>query len=363
MRNSRDYPLPNPNPNPNPNPHPNPVGVGVIGLGFMGATHVRAYQAANANLVAVCDQSANRQRGELPGAGNIATDQPPQRLFDPATADLDTFLQTDGLEAVSICTPTDTHAHLAQRVIDAGKHVLIEKPIALTSHEVSAIGKLAWAKGVLAMPAMCMRFWPAWAAVKQLIDNRSLGKLRHLRLERVGASPTWNNFYADQSRSGGALFDLHVHDTDYVCWAVGIPNQVLTVGDTAHMTTIYKAFDNQPHAPAVTATGGWLRSPSAAFRMRLLAEFDRGIADFELGRHADQGGELIVQDADANNITTTTDPRTGWEAQVAAFVDAIAHADTEPPATMPSAATSTRVLEAEKQSLQSADWATVNTSQ
>jgi len=154
------------------------VGVGVVGLGFIGRVHLNAYRDAGARLVAVCDGSAERLSGRAPSAGNIG-EASEELAFDPgsitATTDLETFLATPGLDLVSICTPTDTHAPLARKVIGAGKHLIIEKPVALSSATVAELGRAADEAGVLCMPAMCMRFWPAWAWVKQAIDDGRYG--------------------------------------------------------------------------------------------------------------------------------------------------------------------------------------------
>ncbi len=327
-----------------------PVGVGVIGLGFMGRIHVEAYRGAGARLVAVCDGAPARLRGEAGAQGNIDGGSAPARLFDPAkvhaTPDLDAFLATPSLDLVSVCTPTDTHAEIAGRVIDAGKHLIIEKPVALEAGTVAALGEHAAAAGVLCMPAMCMRFWPAWAWVKDAIDDGRLGALRAVRLERLGARPTWGaGFYDDESRSGGALFDLHVHDTDFLVHALGAPESVRSVGDAAHVSTVYAYGAGGPRH--VTAQGGWLRGPGWGFSMRMITEFESGVADFELGRTP----ELRVHLASGETEAPSLAPGTGWDHEIAAMVEAVGTRAQAPPATMGSAATSTRVLEAERESL------------
>ncbi|MEM9082737.1 MAG: Gfo/Idh/MocA family oxidoreductase [Planctomycetota bacterium] len=324
------------------------IKVGVIGLGFMGTTHVRAYQSVGATLVAVLDQSEDRRSGAINNTGNIGSARQEQ-LFDPdslnATDDLDAFLATPELELVSICTPTDTHIELAQRVINAGKHLIIEKPVALRSIDVQTIGEQASDAGVLCMPAMCMRFWPAWAYVKQLIDQRTLGQLRSLHLERLGAAPTWNDdFYLNPDRSGGALFDLHIHDTDFINHAIGIPEGVTTTGTANHHTTTYHYPDQELQ---VIAQGGWLPAPTFPFTMRLLARFEEGVADFDLARD----DQLLVHRKDGSTETPTLDPADGWQAEVSAMVNAVASYASEAPATMQSASDSTRILEAERESL------------
>lgn len=325
------------------------IGFGVVGLGFMGRTHLSAWRDAGAALRAVCDRSPEHLSGRGTSAGNIgpASSEP---LFDPtritATDDLDTFLAPPGLDVVSICTPTDTHVPLAERVMQAGKHVLIEKPVAIDLESFDRLERTATETGVLCMPAMCMRFWPAWAWTRAAIAEQRFGLVRAARFERLGTMPTWGEgFYADTARSGGALFDLHVHDTDFVVHCFGLPHAVTTTGDLAHATTLYHYPSAGPHQ--VCAQGGWVRGETFGFRMRMLIECEHATIDFELGREH----ELEVHLETGTCETPALDTRTGWAGEVRALADAIGRADGQPPATLASARDATRVLIAERESL------------
>src|SRR5207244_4498267 len=118
------------------------VGVAVIGLGFMGATHIAAYQSAARDgypckLIAVCDPKASRRKGELwDVGGNAVSDMSGHKLaFDPsevaAYEDADALLSDPRVDLLSICTRTDTHVELARKALVRGKHALVEKPVAL----------------------------------------------------------------------------------------------------------------------------------------------------------------------------------------------------------------------------------------
>ncbi|MBL8762096.1 MAG: Gfo/Idh/MocA family oxidoreductase, partial [Phycisphaerae bacterium] len=169
-----------------------PIGVGVIGLGFMGATHIRAYAAAHAAgfdcpLVGVCDQMPERLSGRVVTSGNIATGGGEQ-LFDPvqvrATSNLDELLGDPRVQLVSICTHTESHVDTAIRAIEAGKHVLVEKPIAVAPVDVERLAVAARgaagfggaSRGLVVMPAMCIRFWPGWSWVKERVVDGTLGR-------------------------------------------------------------------------------------------------------------------------------------------------------------------------------------------
>lgn len=259
------------------------VGVGVIGLGFMGRTHVRAYRDADAagwrnDLVAVMDPDPARREGQGPGAGSPAAEAifPSGRVRTHGS--VAGLLGEAGVELVSVCTPTDTHGAITIAAVEAGKHVLLEKPVALTAAEVRRIAEAARRSGRLVMPAMCMRFWPGWSWLKERVEDGALGALRSLTLTRLGSAPAWApEFYLDTRRSGGALVDLHIHDADFIVHLFGMPGEVTSVGSIEHVTTLYRVASGA----AVCAQGGWVRGGGWAFRMRFVAEFEGATAEFD----------------------------------------------------------------------------------
>jgi predicted dehydrogenase len=332
------------------------VRVGVIGLGFMGATHVAAYRAAGRDgfpcaLVAVCDTKESRRRGIFSDVGgNIgaAAGVPPG--FDPshvrAYADPDELLRDREIDLVSVCTHTDTHVDLATHALRAGKHVLVEKPVALRVDDVRRLRDAARKSNKLCMPAMCMRFWPAWAWLKQRIDDGSLGRCTALTLTRLGAAPAWSRpFYGDLTRSGGALVDLHVHDADFVYHCFGRARGVHSVGDITHITTAYQFHDVPRH---VVAEGAWL-APGSAFRMRYVAAFEGATVDYDLGR-SDQ--LLLCRDGRAEPIEVSK--LLGYDEEVRHVVGAVARGASaaELRATLDDAVVVTEMLDAERASIE-----------
>ncbi|MFT5423558.1 MAG: putative dehydrogenase [Phycisphaerales bacterium] len=326
--------------------------IGVIGLGFMGKTHLEAYAAAiaegaNAQLVAVADADADRRAGIPTGAGNIG-ETTGERMFDPArvtayetAAEL---LADERVQLVSLCTPTDTHIDLATRALRAGKHVLLEKPVALTHEAVEELQRVAESAGCVCIPAMCMRFWPAWAWLKGAIDAQKYGSVVAARFERLGSRPTWGQgFYNDAARSGGALFDLHVHDTDFVVHCFGEPVSVSSLGSRSHVQTVYE-FAEGPGF--VQAEGGWLNSPHFPYRMRYTVEFENAVADFDLTRD----DPLRVHTADGTDLPEL-EPITGYDGEIRLAIQA-ATAGAQPSPSLRDAAIVTRVLQAEAQSLE-----------
>lgn len=332
------------------------IGVGVIGLGFMGQTHVAAYRAAEAasapcRLLAVCDPKAERRAGHPSASGNLGAART-ERMFDPGVVAgyerPEDLLADEGVGLVSICTPTPTHADLAIAALEAGKHVLVEKPVAVGTPDVARLAEAAREAGTLCMPAMCVRFWPGYAEVRQLVASEAYGPVVTARFERLGAAPGWASFYDDPRASGDALFDLHIHDADFVHFCFGPPDEVLSVGTTRHLSTAYR-YD-RPGAPAmVIAEGGWLADPTARFRARFVVEFEHALAEFDIA----QTPSFTVHSRGAD-VTPPTDTATGYEREIRHVVDAIAAGQRRISPGIGDALAVTRTLEAERASLASA---------
>lgn len=328
------------------------IGVGVIGLGFMGRTHVRAWQKADAAgfaspLVAVCDSDAGRRRGEAGDAVGNMESGAGGALFDPERVSgyehPDDLLADPAVEVVSICTPTDSHVPLALLAIAAGKHVLVEKPVAVAASDVARLAAAAKDARVRVMPAMCMRFWPAWRWLKEQVTGGELGAVRSAAFRRLGTRPTWGVFYDDLEKTGGALVDLHIHDADFVRYCFGDPQEVFATGDLDHVTALYRYRSGPAH---VTAEGGWDHTSGFPFRMRYTVIFEHATADFDLGR-ADP--LLLCRDGSATPVEVGEGD--GYDGEVRHLLDAIRDPRLSLIATVDDALSLAHLLEAERASL------------
>jgi predicted dehydrogenase len=270
---------------------PDPLGIGIVGLGFMGRTHLEAWQAAAADglpcrLTAVADPNAERRAGRIPALGNLELGAEDKALFDPAevrgyetAAEL--FADPE-VHLVSICTPTPSHVDLALAALAAGKHVLVEKPVDLDPARIHDLANAAEAAGRICMPAMCLRFWPGWDWLIEAVASGEFGAVRSASFRRLGTLPAWSSgFYADLERSGGALCDLHVHDVDMVLRLFGRPEEIQATGDLMHVTALYRYAEGPPH---VSAEGSWAQAPGTPFRMRYVVNFEKATADYDIGR-------------------------------------------------------------------------------
>lgn len=190
--------------------------VGLVGAGRWAAVHRSTLAAAGAELVAVATgspESAARVRAEW-GV--------------PATTDLDELLASD-LEAVIIASPNDLHAGQALRALAAGKHVLVEKPLAITRTDARAVADAARASGLVVAVGHEMRVFALFARVKALLDEGRLGEPLHLKLDlwRRPHRPGTGGWKQNAARLGSTVLEEPVHYLDLARWYLGEPREVL----------------------------------------------------------------------------------------------------------------------------------------
>ena len=270
------------------------INVGIAGLGFMAATHIKAYrQLPDVRIAALCNPSGRRLDGDFSNVtGNVGTNEPVKLDMKgvKASKDFGDLLNDPEIHLIDICAPTSAHQELCLAALRAGKHVLCEKPLARSSKRAREIvSAAAQAKGFF-MPAMCMRFWPGWSWLKKAIEQRAYGKVLAARFRSVAEPPGWgqSNFFAG-AESGGALFDLHIHDTDFVQFCFGRPRSVFSTGYMKfsgaidHVVTQYQVDSGA----IVHGEGSWAMTSGFGFSMSYTVNFERATADYDLARGPD----------------------------------------------------------------------------
>jgi predicted dehydrogenase len=297
------------------------VNVAVAGLGFMGVTHLRAYQKIeNARIVAVCNAGRTPVNGVLRGVnGNI------QNVADiylgkgvKVYREFNELLADQDVELVDICTPTVPHSAHAIAALKAEKHTLCEKPLAQNVFEARKILKTAVVSSKFLMPAMCMRFWPGWAWLKEIVAQKTYGEVQAANFRRVTAKPAWGKAGA---HAGGALLDLHIHDTDFVNFLFGRPASVFSTGmlDAGgvvnHVVTQYF----YPGGPVVHAEGSWLLPEG--FNMSFTLHCERATIDFDLSRGKNA---LHLHESGKESRTVKLKKTDGYHEEIRYFVNCIA---------------------------------------
>lgn len=246
------------------------AGIGIVGIGFMGMIHyLAARKLSDAQVVAICSRDPKKRAGDWTGIqGNFGPKGEQMDLSGVAGyADIGELLADPKVDLVDLCVPNDEHAALAIRALEAGKHVLIEKPIALSTADADAILAAAKANGKLLMVAHVLPFFPEFAYAAEAVRSGRYGALRAANLKRVIAKPDWSTGIADADRSGGPAIDLHIHDTHYIGLVCGVPRAVHSRGvvegeAVVHLSTQYLYDD--PHL-AVSAISGALSQAGRSF--------------------------------------------------------------------------------------------------
>jgi predicted dehydrogenase len=190
-----------------------PVRVAALGLGYWGPNLARAWSGLpETELAWICDLDEARLRRFAPASPEART-----------TTDLDEVLADDSVEAVAIATSAPTHAELALRALDAGKHVFVEKPLALRSADARAMAAAADDAGKLLVVGHLLVHHPAVAKLKELCDSGQLGRTHYLYTNRVNLG---------QVRSDeNALWSLGAHDISVLLHLVGeLPEAVSAQG-------------------------------------------------------------------------------------------------------------------------------------
>jgi len=206
--------------------------VGVIGVGSISDAHIQPYlKNEKVELLAFCDINEERlkQKGELHGVKQLYTDY-------------NELLANPEIEAVSICTWNNTHAKIAVAALEAGKHVLVEKPLSITVEEAEAVEEAAKKANKVAQVGFVRRHDSNAKLLKTFIENDDLGELYYAKasyLRRLGNPGGW---FSDISRSGGGpLIDLGVHVIDLTWYLMGKPRPVSVSGNT------YNRLGNRSH--------------------------------------------------------------------------------------------------------------------
>ena len=224
------------------------VKVAVIGTGNISNNHIQSYlNNPNAELVALCDIDADRVRmmGEKYGVKRLFTDE------------AEMFREMPEIDAVSVCAWNSAHAPCAIAALEAGKHVLCEKPMALSAAQAVEMEEAAKKAGKLLMVGFVRRFEKGSALLRDLVQQDFFGELYYAKATYLRRNGNPGGWFGDKSRSGGGpLIDLGVHVIDLTRYLMGNPNPVSVYG-----ATFQKLFNR----PGIRTTKAY-RSVSAGGR-------------------------------------------------------------------------------------------------
>jgi len=188
-----------------------------------------------------------------------------------------TLIASSDVEGIDICLPTPMHPWVAIAALEAGKHVICEKPLALNLSECSRILNATRNSGRIFMVAHVVRFIPAYRMLAQAIRDDHFGPLHSIHFKRWSAVPAWSDWLARPAESGGAILDLLIHDFDQSIWLLGMPSRVSAIPmESENTVRCLMQYDASASRPACTIEieGGWF-SDERPFAMSFHAHFSQ----------------------------------------------------------------------------------------
>jgi predicted dehydrogenase len=298
------------------------VRVAVLGAGFMGGVHSKAYTTLpDAEIAAIYSPSPDRGQPLAEELGVRWTD------------DLGTILNDPTIEAVDVCLPTPQHRPVTEAAIESGKHVLLEKPIAMTLEDAEALVNLANDSDRIVMMAHVLRFWPEYVEIARQAHAGDLGRLRSAFASRRQPFPAWSKLFSRSDLTGGAVVDMMIHDFDALNWIFGQPVAVTARGEQNPRSgggydQVQVLIDYANGASALV-DGGMTMPESYPFSSRLEVLGEDAAIEYTFragGRSVEMGGginELVLFPNEGDSAVlelTQSDP---YANECAAFLDAI----------------------------------------
>jgi predicted dehydrogenase len=253
--------------------------IGLVGFGFIGKTHLEAYQKIDNCRV----KAIYTKKGEGP------------YHFAATYEDL---LNDQEIDIIDICLPTYLHEEYIIKAANAGKHIICEKPLVLKLDSATRIIDAVKKNNVELFVGHILRFWPEYQVIKSYSETEKLADIEIVHAKRLGQVPKWSTWFQHPELSGGALFDLHIHDIDFVTYLLGEVRSVYAVGSKNQycawdhvMTTLI--FKNGGKAFVEASQRMPMGYP---FTMSLRAQTAQTALDFSIG-----AGENIENINDSQN--------------------------------------------------------------
>lgn len=245
--------------------------IGIVGAGFMARVHAERYEEMDGTVSAVAAPN---------GPGSFIEEH---GLDAEAYEDAAALCAEATVDAVDLCTPTDTHADLVATAAEHGLDTFVEKPIASTLSDAERIAATVVDADITCMVGHVLRYFPEYERAKALYENGDIGEPGVARARRLSSFPTWgsNDWYADRKRSGGVFVDLAIHDFDYLRWLWGDVTRVFARNrrtDTGEHGVVTLRFDN---GAVGSVEASWSQEPSRDdLTMDLELAGDDGLIEF-----------------------------------------------------------------------------------
>jgi predicted dehydrogenase len=209
------------------------VRIGIVGIGFMGYTHFEgARKLKGAKVTAIATRDPKKLAGDWtsiqgnfgPRGGHVNTSK--LKTY----SDYRELLADPEIDLVDVCLPTDLHERVVLESLAAGKHTIVEKPIAIDLKAADRMVRASQRAGRMLMVGHVLPFFPEFQFAAHAIRSGQYGKLLAAHFRRVITPPRWSSEMSDFRRLGGWGIDLHIHDNHFISLICGVPSAVFSRG-------------------------------------------------------------------------------------------------------------------------------------
>ena len=292
--------------------------VGIVGVGFMGARHALSWKETGAEIVGFNAETV--PEAEPFGADYMCNVYPDLAAMLP------------NVDVVDICTPTHLHYEMVMQAAAAGKDIICEKPLALNVDLAREVVTACRTAGVRLLVAHVVRFFPEYALAKAAVDAGQIGRPGVIRLSRGSYRPKKpsGNWFLDETKSGGILMDLMIHDFDYARWIAGEVTSVyakkITAGNTEAPVDYGLAILKHTSGALSHISGAWAYPPPT-FRTHLEIAGDAGLIEFDSHDSAPIRNLILKPQANAPDVALPSSPlsESPYTTQIKAFYEALCH--------------------------------------
>ncbi|HNW56237.1 MAG TPA: Gfo/Idh/MocA family oxidoreductase [Bacteroidales bacterium] len=304
------------------------IKVAVVGFGFMGMTHsLNILKNKDLKLVAIVDVNPEMIEKNLHSkSGNFSTGEIDVHDLDNIHkySNVDDCLDSEDVDVVNVCVHTDLHYEISKKSLLRGKHVFVEKPFCLDVKQAEELINLATEKKKSIMVGHVVRFMAPYRKLKQWIDSKEFGELRFLSLSRFSGLPGWGQWKEKSisGTSGGALFDLVIHDIDYANYVLGSPLEIkcsyLPGGMSKHdyISAMWNYKEKDVH---VKIEGGNTFHSNFPFQAGYMAQFEKASIMYTTLK----GDVIHIADDKSIKEVAAGDAGTGYYDEIAYFAQCL----------------------------------------
>jgi predicted dehydrogenase len=302
--------------------------VAVVGFGFMGITHtLNILRNKDLMLKAIVDINTDLIKKNLDSkGGNLSTGSINATELAGVSiySSLEECLRSEEIDVVNICTHVNLHYEMTRTALLNDKHVFLEKPICIDPRQAEELINLARQRKKILMVGHVVRFMPPYQKLKQWVDSNEFGKLKFLSLSRFCGLPGWGQWKEKNVKdlSGGALFDLVIHDIDFANYLLGMPGEIrcnYLPGEYSRHDYISAMWNYKERNLNVKVEGGFTFHSNFPFQASYMAQFEKASILFTTMK----GDVIQIADDNAVKEVPAGDGGEGYYNEIAYFAECL----------------------------------------